>query len=275
MSGIMCPVCSGKLEMIGNSFVCESRHSFDIAKSGYVNLLIQKRNSTVHGDNKFMLKARREFLEKGYYSPLCNAVCDTVAKYAGDRCVILDAGCGEGYYTAAVKAKIDSSNIGVKMYGIDISKDAVDMASKRKCGVQFAVASVFGLPIMTESCDILLTMFAPFCAEEYGRVLKNGGIMIMAIPGENHLWEMKCKIYDTPYKNEVKPYELDGFEFISRENVRYTMDIPENGDIQSLFSMTPYYYKTGRNEQQKLASLTELSTQADFQILTYKKIGKD
>lgn len=275
MSTLICPVCAGKLEIYEKSFVCDSRHSFDMAKSGYVNLLIQKNNSTVHGDNKFMLKARREFLEKGYYSPLCNAVCSTVSKYAEDGSIILDAGCGEGYYTSAVKAKIDRSDIAVEMYGIDISKDAVDMASKRKCGVQFAVASVFGLPIMTESCDILLTMFAPFCAEEYSRVLKKGGIMIMAIPGENHLWEMKCKIYDTPYKNEVKPYELDGFEFISCENVRYTMNIPENRDIQSLFSMTPYYYKTGREEQQKLASLSELSTQADFQILTYKLTKKD
>ena len=149
------------------------------------------------------------------------------------------------------------------------------MAAKRKSGVNFAAASVFHIPVMTESCDILLTMFAPYCGEEYCRVLKKDGIMIMVIPSENHLWELKSKIYDTPYKNEVKNYQLEGFEFIDSEKIRYTMEIPENSDILSLFSMTPYYYKTGKIEQQRLNELKSLVTQADFELLTYKKTAKD
>lgn len=275
MSIFICPVCSGKLEISGKSYICPNRHTFDMAKSGYVNLLPTNNSGGVHGDNKLMLRARREFLEKGYYKPLCDAVCKVVSKYCCQNSVILDAGCGEGYYTTAVKANFDESNIAVEMYGIDISKDAVDMAAKRKSGVNFAAASVFHIPVMTNSCDLLLTMFAPYCGEEYGRVMKNGGIMVMAIPAENHLWEMKSKIYDTPYKNEVKDYALDGFEFLGAEKVNFTMKISENSDIISLFSMTPYYYRTGKTEQQRLNDLKHLETQADFEILTYKKTAKE
>ncbi len=275
MSIFICPVCGEMLEISGKSYICTKRHTFDMAKSGYVNLLPTNNSGSVHGDNKLMLRARREFLEKGYYKPLCDAVCRTVNKYCGNGSVILDAGCGEGYYTTAVKSIFDQSDIAVDMYGIDISKDAVDMAAKRKSGVNFAAASVFHIPVMTESCDILLTMFAPYCGEEYCRVLKKDGIMIMVIPSENHLWELKSRIYDTPYKNEVKDYELDGFEFIGAKKIGYNMEITGKSDILSLFSMTPYYYKTGKKEQQRLNELEFLTTQAEFELLTYKKTAKD
>lgn len=275
MSIFICPVCGENLGISGKSYICPNRHTFDMAKSGYVNLLPTNNSGSIHGDNKLMLRARREFLEKGYYKPLLDAVCRTTVKYAENGYVFLDAGCGEGYYTTAVKANFDKSEVAVDMYGIDISKDAVDMAAKRKSGVSFAAASVFHIPVMAESCDILLTMFAPYCGEEYSRVLKKDGIMIMAIPSKNHLWELKCQIYDTPYKNEVKPYDLDGFEFIGSEKVTFDMKIPENSDILSLFSMTPYYYKTGKTEQQRLSCLNYLETQADFELLTYKKTAKD
>ena len=102
MSVLICPVCGGNLEKHDRSYVCMKRHSFDMAKSGYVNLLLSKHTGkTVHGDNKLMVNARREFLEKGYYSPLKDSLCEKAAEYFRGS-VILDAGCGEGYYTTAI-----------------------------------------------------------------------------------------------------------------------------------------------------------------------------
>lgn len=267
MSIFICPVCNEKLAISGKSYVCPKNHCFDIAKSGYVNLLSSK-HGTVHGDNKFMLRARRDFLEKGYYKPLCDAVCNTVKKYAENGGILLDAGCGEGYYTSAVRTE----NRLLSVFGIDISKDAVDMATKKYRNISFLVASAFHIPVQSACCDILLTMFAPYCKEEYLRVLKSDGIMIMAIPSVNHLWELKKAVYDTPYRNDVKPYELDGFSYIGTEHINFTMKIDNKADIQSLFSMTPYYYRTGKSEQERLNNLEYLETQADFEILTYKKI---
>lgn len=272
MSVFVCPVCGAMLENTGKSYICSKSHSFDIARSGYVNLLLSKHiGKAVHGDNKLMVKARRDFLEKGCYLPLCSAVCDEALKYAENWSAVLDAGCGEGYYTSSMKAAFDRSDIAVKMFGIDISKVAVEYAAKRDRSVSFAAASVFHLPVADRSCDLLVTMFAPYCGGEYTRVLKEDGIMIMAIPSENHLWELKKAIYDTPYKNEVKPYELDGFEHIGVRRVSFTMELTEKEDIRSLFFMTPYYYKTGRTEQERLETLETLTTQADFEVLTYRR----
>lgn len=267
MSILICPVCGEKLGLTEKSYVCRNKHSFDIAKSGYVNLLLSKHlGKTVHGDNKFMVQARRTFLDKGYYSPLKDILCSTVKKYLRGN-VILDAGCGEGYYTASIAETVPHTEI----VGIDISKTAAEYAAKRCKSVVFATASVFHIPIADNSCDMVVTMFAPYCGEEFQRVLKDNGIMIMAIPSEYHLWELKQAVYDVPYKNEVKPYELEGFRLIKRHRIRDKISLDSQEDIHSLFSMTPYYYRTGKIQQERLAALEKLETQIDFELLTYVK----
>ena len=271
MSVFICPVCGEKLEITGNTYLCSKGHSFDRAKSGYVNLLLSKHiGKTVHGDNKLMVQARRSFLDKGYYVPLCDALCEAVIKNINGQ-TILDAGCGEGYYTSAIIGKLEAKNKAAQVCGIDISKAAVEYSAKRCKSAELAVASVFHIPVAESSCDMLVTLFAPYCGEEFQRVLSSEGVLVMAIPSTDHLWELKQAIYDTPYKNEVKPYELDGFEHVSARRVGFTMELRDSTDIRSLFSMTPYYYKTGKTEQERLEALTELTTQADFEVLTYRK----
>ena len=115
-----------------------------------------------------------------------------------------------------------------------------------------------------------MTLFAPFCREEFERVLKKDGILIMVIPSERHLWGLKQAVYDTPYLNDVKDYDVKGFKLLEMEKITYEMIIDNNQDIQNLFSMTPYYYKTGKKEQERLANLENLKTEAEFEILTYK-----
>lgn len=273
MNIYICPVCGKKLDILNRSYVCPQNHTFDTAKSGYVNLLLSKHaGKSVHGDNKLMVQARRNFLDKGFYSPLKEAVCEAVCRYSCGGDVILDAGCGEGYYTSAIAEVLEAEGKNADIFGIDISKTAVDHASKRCKNISFAAASVFHIPAKDSSCDMLVTLFAPYCGEEFCRVLKDKGIMIMAIPSVMHLWELKLAIYDTPYKNEVKPYELQGFELAEQSRISYKISIDAPEDIQSLFSMTPYYYRTGKTERERLEALETLETQVDFELLVYSKI---
>lgn len=265
---LICPKCKEKLNIEGRSYICPNKHCFDTAKSGYVNLLLANQmNSALPGDNKLMVQARKAFLDKGYYFPLAEKLCETVSRYAFDKCRILDAGCGEGYYTEKVASACPYAEI----VGIDISKNAADYAARRTKSVKFAVASVFHLPVADESCDIVSTLFAPYCGEEFLRVLKNGGVMVMVIPSERHLWQLKCAVYDEPYLNEVKDFALDGFELLSRETVTGEITLPCTEDITALFSMTPYYYKTGIEGQQRLSRLETLTTEIGFEVLAYKK----
>ena len=238
MSVLACPVCGEKMKISGKTYYCPNRHSFDIARSGYVNLLLSKQaGKAVHGDNKLMVAARRDFLEAGHYENLRTALCEKAAEFAAEGSVILDAGCGEGYYTSAI---VDRSEVAVEVTGIDISKTAVEFAAKRKCGAEFAAGSVFHLPVVSDSCDILVTLFAPYCGEEFLRVLKSSGIMIM-------------------------------FEFLGTQRLTRKISLTDSQEIQSLFSMTPYYYKTGVKEQERLRKLTELEVTTDFELLTYRK----
>ena len=188
------------------------------------------------------------------------------------QCGTAEPGCGEGYYTEGVSKALAQADLQMETYGVDISKSAADAAAKRCPNAHFAVGSVYHLPVADRCCDMLMTIFAPYCGEEYHRVLHKGGTMLMVIPGQQHLWGLKEAIYDVPYPNAVRDYALDGFELIQAEYVDSWLKLDDPADIQNLFQMTPYYYKTGREEHARLEQLESLSTQISFEILQYRAV---
>lgn len=278
MNNFICPVCGAALKEnphMSNSLICKNNHCFDKAKSGYVNLLTSNHmNSKLPGDNKLMLKARHDFLEKGYYGRLREALAEECSKHLAGG-ILLDAGCGEGYYTVEADRRLASAGISHKTIGIDISKTAVEMAAKRSCGlglkIDFAAASVFSLPLADASCGVLLTVFSPYCGKEFLRVLRKNGTMIMVIPAKSHLFGLKSEIYEKPYPNTVKDYALDGFTHCDKLCIEYELMLNNNEDIQNLFMMTPYFYKTSEADRQRVAKLSSLKTEISFEILVYKK----
>lgn len=273
---LICPLCDRPLVRDGMAWRCADGHSFDCARSGYVHLLpVSRKHAKMPGDNQLMVEARRRFLDKGYYRPLAEAVCrlaaDTLACTGKPKPVVLDAGCGEGYYTAQIYDALLERGMQPEMAGIDISKIAVDKAARRHKGLVCAVASVFHLPVADASCDLLCSLFAPYCGEEYRRILRRDGHMLLVIPGELHLWELKQAVYEQPYKNQVKGYELEGFVLEHREEVSGWLHLTAAEDIENLFKMTPYYYKTGREDQQRLLQRRELTTHMAFEVLLYRR----
>lgn len=256
-----CPVCRERMFILPNSLRCLKGHSFDLAKQGYVNLLMSNSSGKRHGDNKLMVAARKSFLDKGYYERLRNAVAEIV----GSGHTILDAGCGEGYYTSAFA----EHNY---ICGIDISKDAVRFAAKRCEKAEFAVASISDIPLDSGSVDTVVSIFAPDSREEFLRILSHKGRLITVSPMENHLAELKAAVYETPYLNPPVTTAKDGFRIISSNELRYSITLENNEDIVSLFKMTPYYYKTSREDQQKLEKLEKLTVQLEFLITEYEKI---
>lgn len=270
MTKFVCPVCRENLTKNEKTLVCLHNHSFDLSKYGYVNLLqSQKSSKKRHGDDKMMINARHIYLNKGYYQPLLDLLCSNVKKFSkNSNPVILDAGCGEGYYTSGIYKAMPNAEI----YGIDISKDALIYAAKRNNSLSLAVASCAEIPMADSSCDIVLNIFSPTIPKEYARILKNNGCLIRVIPLEMHLFELKRNVYDVPYKNKTENRETDGFKLIEFQEIKYTLTIDNNDDILRLFKMTPYYYKTSREDQAKLEKLTQLKTEIEFGVLVYEKI---
>lgn len=267
--GFICPVCRKRLEKKDNSLFCSSGHCFDFSKGGYVNLLT-KGGKKGHGDDKLMVKARRDFLSKGYYAHLRERVCGEAEKYAENGCSLLDSGCGEGYYTSGLCDAL-GNNQGNEIYGIDVSKEALKMAAKTCPQVHFAVASAYCMPFEDNSFDMITSLFAPLAIQEFYRLLKNNGVFITVIPLENHLFSLKKAVYDVPYLNKPQNTDLNGFELISSAELKKEIRLSCSEDILNLFMMTPYYYKTSSKDQEKLSRIEKLDTETEFMILTYKK----
>ena len=266
----ICPLCHTPLSADPNSFKCQNNHCFDISKTGYVNLLTGSGKKG-HGDDKLMVKARHDFLSKDYYGHLRNALKKEVSDIAVLGDALLDSGCGEGYYTSAF-ADVMKEKSSCEIFGIDLSKEALKHAAKSCPTVSFAAASAYHLPFQNESFNILTSVFAPLALEEFQRVLKKGGFFITAIPLEDHLFSLKKAIYDTPYKNKPEPTELEGFELINSREIKKVITLTSGEDINNLFKMTPYYYKTSAKDQEKLNHIDKLEVETDFLLLTYKKV---
>lgn len=271
MDVIICPVCGGRLNIREREARCGRGHSFDRAKQGYINLLMkQTPKSKRHGDDSLMVRARRDFLTKGYYKPLGDLVSEKVRECTPEGGVIADIGCGEGYYTNIISGKNENSDF----ICVDISKDAAKLMAAQSFPHTTIVASAYALPIADGAADTLVNIFAPLASEEFWRVLKPEGAMVLVVPDENHLFTLKSKIYDRPYKNPPVKTELTGFELKDDESLNYNIHLSCQEDIDTLFKMTPYYYKTGERDQQKIRAVSELTTEVSFRVLTYKKVRK-
>lgn len=266
----ICPKCRAALFATESGAArCENGHSYDKGREGYYNLLLGSGGGT-HGDNKEMVLARRDFLRTGAYLTLAERVA-AIARERTQGGVLLDIGCGEGYYTEIIAGALKTSDFSVAVCGFDISKDAVRRAAKRLDDGEFAVASAYKMPIADSSIDTAVNMFSPLALDETRRILRTGGTFIMAIPGRRHLFGLKSALYDEPYENEVQDSHLDGFVLLKEERLSYEIELSSKEEIASLFMMTPYAYRTKREDRERIFTLDSLKTEVEFVVFTYKK----
>ena len=265
---MLCPKCKTTLTRNLNTFTCSNGHSFDISKEGYVNLLLDnKKNSLFPGDNKEMVSAREQFLNKDYYAPLKDEILNYLQNDVNKDITMLDAGCGTGYYSIHIKQKYSKH---IDLIGVDISKFAVLKAAKKTKDATFAVASTFDLPIEDEAIDVILNIFSPKAIDEFKRVLKKDGCLIQVMPGEDHLFELKEILYkNNTYKNEVE-FSFGDFVLKDKKSVKYNISVNKD-DLIHLFSMTPYLFKTKIEDIKALDDIDALNITIDFVIAIWGK----
>ncbi len=262
---LICPVCGQPLARSEREYACNNGHRFDRAKQGYVNLLQSQRSSQRnHGDDAKMIAARRDFLEQGFYAPLRDLLKEKVYFHTAKNGVIVDAGCGEGWYCEPLCADF-------AVVGLDISKEALKWAGKRKDFTHLAVASCYDMPLGDASADGVINFFSPLADTEYARVLKPGARLFRAVPGEHHLWQLKEAVYDTPLPNRPEREELSGMKLIERCPLSFEIELKGQKEIQALFQMTPYCYRTSPKDRAKLENYVNLKTKVEFTLLIYKK----
>ena len=259
-----CPICQENLTLVESSLKCNNRHSFDLAKFGYVNLAPQIKQSANYDKENF--QNRQQILEAGFYQAILDAVSDLLASSKTTK-IILDIGCGEGFYSR----KLQERHPDKTLYAFDISKDSVQIAanSEPNWAVNWFVGDLARLPIKDASMDILLDIFSPANYGEFRRVLSKDGILIKVIPTENHLKEIRQRVQNQltnkDYSNQdIKNHFQEHFTILSSQTVSLTKPITAD-QLQALLSMTPLLFHI---DQTKIdwSQLTEITIEAEILV---------
>lgn len=266
MNLLMCPVCRQALVLKDKTWRCESNHSYDVAKQGYVNLhVVQHKHSKNPGDTPESVQARRAFLSAGFYAPLQQAIVAKLRELRVEN--LLDIGCGEGYYTDAMQAEVE------QCIGVDIAKNAVQVAAKLNKDVTWLVGTGAILPVLNQSIDLCSSLFSPIPQQEILRVLKPAGYLLVVTPAVEHLYAMREALFEEVNAHEPSKFVeqlAEHFELLEDCVVDAPMQLQQQ-DLKNLIAMTPYAYKAKQELREALEQKVEFDLSAQFQIYLFKK----
>lgn len=273
---LTCPVCHAGLSAVPGALRCANGHAYDIAREGYVNLLPSGHGrSRRGGDDDGMIRARTRFLERGHYDALANALvaCATAA-FAGVHGppAFLEAGCGTGDYLARLG---DACGGDARLLGFDVSRDAVRLSARRHPQAFFFVNDVTQrLAVADGAIDLLLDSFAPRNPAEFARVLRPGGELIVVLPTDDHLRELRARLplLDVPPDKEARVEEAmaGAFERVQRTIVRDERTLPP-ADVADLLRMTPSAWHLPEDAFREAEEMGELRVSFGFVLLRFRK----
>ena len=236
-----CPICQEALDLIQQSLVCTNRHSFDLAKFGYVNLAPQVKASKDYDKENF--QNRQLVLENGFYDHILTSLSECLSPL-DHPANILDIGCGEGYYSRSLQERYPDHSF----YAFDLSKESIQLAAKsdQEWKVKWFVGDLARLPLLDQSMDLLLDIFSPANYQEFKRVLAPEGRLIKVIPTAAHLQEIRQKVKDhldqADYSNEqIIQHFSDHFTIENTSHCQETFELTP-ALREALLSMTPLLF---------------------------------
>ena len=236
-----CPICQEALELVQQSLTCPNRHSFDLAKFGYVNLAPQVKASKDYDKESF--QNRQLVLENGFYDHILTTLSECLSPL-DHPANILDIGCGEGYYSRILQERYPDHSF----YAFDLSKESIQLAAKsdHEWKVKWFVGDLARLPLLDQSMDLLLDIFSPANYQEFKRVLAPDGRLIKVIPTAAHLQEIRHKVKEhldqADYSNEqIIQHFSDHFTIENTIHCQETFELTP-ALREALLSMTPLLF---------------------------------
>lgn len=231
----ICPKCKQPVSQTEKSFICENRHCYDLSNKKYVNFAPSAKPTKYTAD---LFEARSAVLSGGFYTPVSDAILKMI-KDADQRQTILDAGCGEGYYSGQIKARCPEADL----FAMDLSKEAVISAARHYPELFAMVADLAHIPFKDHSVDILLNILTPANYQEFFRVLKPDGRLIKVIPGKDYLKEIRQalgeQIMNSSFSNEQVLTHIETHtRVIDHQTVHYTRPVTSE-ERQHFITMTP------------------------------------
>lgn len=253
-----CPICGKGMKVrAGTRLICKKEHSFDIAKNGYVNFA---RAGALPGYDAALFSARQSVFDSGLYDRVAQAIAQTAYEYIASLpspAVILDAGCGEGYYSAYLSA--DDRFSDNALIGVDLSRDAVAAAARRQARACWCVADLANLPMRKNTADVVLNVLAPANYAEFKRVLRPGGLLIKVVPGNGYLAELRAAMGNDDaagYNNsDVVAYTQKHMKNPQQQQVCYQAPLTAE-QSRWLWTMTPLAEHARQQQLPELSHIT-------------------
>lgn len=272
LSPLICPVCETPLPWSTKECRCTNGHSFDPAKEGYLNLLLSHQRRSSHpGDDAAMIQARRRFFDSGAFDPLTKLILNSSFITQRSSLSFLDCGCGEGHFLGALSKKLEG-----EFYGVDVSKEAVRCAAKRYRKAKWVVANAMRkLPFADHSLDVILSILAPRNPEEFARILKPDGRLLLGAPGPNHLIELRSRLAANAGDFEEKADEAVAkcaphFIETHRELLSYQQTLNAE-QLADLIQMTPIFWCSRPEAKAAVQQLNQLTVTVSFVLLTLQE----
>lgn len=282
---IECPLCKSLLDFYSSPnkhWRCKSNHNFDSAKQGYTYLLpVQHKKSKSPGDDKTMVDARHRFLMSGFYQKVSDQCNQLLIEYFQQQSItqpiIVDAGCGEGYYTNRLQQTLDQQSVSADITGIDISKFAITTAAKSNKAIRWFVANSSKLPVADKNAQAILSLFSPLPTAEFYRALNSNGVLLVASTGEQHLIELRKMLYDEVKNKAFDPVQSIASHFmpseliannreLAKSSLNYSIELNNCEIIKDLFAMTPHYWRVSPERKAQLDTIDHLTVTIDIQI---------
>jgi 23S rRNA (guanine745-N1)-methyltransferase len=278
-AALICPVCGGPLTRTARALHCPRRHNFDQAGAGYFHLLPSGHGRTrLQGDVSEMLHARQQFLDRGFHEPIIDALRSLIAAQIAEHApaaTIVEAGCGTGHYIANIADGLADTSPDVHCYfGLDVSKDAVRLAARQHARVTFLVNDLQQrITFADHSVAVLLNIFAPRNAVEFARVLQRDGALIIVIPKESHLAELRAALPMLSMRPEKRDRLLEQlaehFELVAEKEVEYHRFLQAD-DVVNLLRMGPNYWHLDTSQVEQARTREGQST-LGFLVMAFRK----
>lgn len=262
-----CPVCKETFSLLERgSFVCQNGHCFDLSSKGYIHFLAGGGNADAQYDSE-LFAHRNAVFRDGFYEPAAKLIAGLAEKYLPTKKrVILDAGCGEGYYSHFLRDKTDTA-----VYGLDNSKAAILAATKNGDHSRFMIADLANMPVLSGCAGLVLNILTPANYAEFARVLCDDGAVIKAIPGERYLRELReCIFSGEDYSNEKTIGHMErNARIAEQKTIEYTLRVT-NAQLSSFYKMTPMTTHAHASEKQ-LAEIESITIHMELFVLYPRK----
>lgn len=257
----ICPICQEKLSLDQNSLLCPSRHSFDLAKVGYINLAPQIKASKEYDKDSFL--NRNLILEAGFYDHILEKVEELITD---SDLKILDVACGEGFYSRKLSPKIQGD-----FYAFDLSKDSITLAAKQEeePKIKWFVGDLAHLPLENRSFDLILDIFSPANYQEFKRVAKKGARLIKVIPHADHLKEIRNLVSEELHNSQSQSHKVTQLfqeQFPQFESYSIQRTLPLSLEQKEAFlKMTPLLFHVDKSKID-WSKLTQVTVAADVLV---------